>query len=457
MLDQCPHSTVCLPASKVPRVVVIGAGFAGINLVKKLRDQPVQVVLLDKNNFHQFQPLLYQVAIAGLEPDSIVTPVRKLFQQYKNLIYRMAEVQRIEPEKRRVVTSIGWVHYDYLVVATGSSTNYYGLKQLEQNSVGLKDIRDALDIRNWVLQNLEKATITCDQQEKEALTNFVIVGGGPAGVEMAGALAEFRRYLLHKDYPEIAVEWMKIYMVEAADRLLSVMSAEASAHALGVLKKLNVEVLFNTAVKGYDGSTVKLSEDKTLSAKMLVWTAGVQGEPPTGLAGEAVGRGNRLQVDGFNQVQGYSNIFAIGDVAAMISEDTPKGHPMLAPVAIQQGKLLAENLLNLIQHGAFKEPFHYHDKGSMATIGKHDAVAQIGKSTWKGWLAWAMWSTVHLLSITGFKNKFMVGMNWVMRYLSYEKANRLIIRKFEPKGSLKGNRKEWRTAVQNPDSIITKN
>lgn len=437
MLNQCPHSTVCLPATELPRVVVIGAGFAGINLIKKLRNQPVQIVLLDKNNFHQFQPLLYQVAIAGLEPDSIVSPIRKLFQGYKNLIFRMAEVERVEPKTHRVFTSIGWVSYDYLVIATGSSTNYYGLQQVEQNSVGLKDIRDALDIRSWVLQNLEAAAITCDQQEKDALTNFVIVGGGPAGVELAGALAEFKRYLLHKDYPEITADWMKIYLVEAVGRLLPMMSDGASAHALEVLKKLSVEVLLNTAVKGYDGTTVTLGNGEKLQAKMLVWTAGVQGEAPGGLPEGVIVKGNRLKVDGYNRVAGHGNIFAIGDVAAMISEDTPKGHPMLAQVAIQQGRLLAENLLHHIRHGAFEKTFRYHDKGSMATIGKRNAVAEIGKSKWKGWFAWLLWSTVHLFSITGFRNRLMVGINWMTRYLTYEKANRLIIRKYKPAGGSK--------------------
>lgn len=440
MLNQCPHSTVCLPATELPRVVVIGAGFAGINLIKKLRNQPVQIVLLDKNNFHQFQPLLYQVAIAGLEPDSIVSPIRKLFQGYKNLIFRMAEVERVEPKTHRVFTSIGWVSYDYLVIATGSSTNYYGLQQVEQNSVGLKDIRDALDIRSWVLQNLEAAAITCDQQEKDALTNFVIVGGGPAGVELAGALAEFKRYLLHKDYPEITADWMKIYLVEAVGRLLPMMSDGASAHALEVLKKLSVEVLLNTAVKGYDGTTVTLGNGEKLQAKMLVWTAGVQGEAPGGLPEGVIVKGNRLKVDGYNRVAGHGNIFAIGDVAAMISEDTPKGHPMLAQVAIQQGRLLAENLLHHIRHGAFEKTFRYHDKGSMATIGKRNAVAEIGKSKWKGWFAWLLWSTVHLFSITGFRNRLMVGINWMTRYLTYEKANRLIIRKFKPLGTLMKDR-----------------
>ncbi len=433
MTDHNPYQPICLPASKYPKVVVIGAGFAGINLIKKLRNKRVQVILLDKNNFHQFQPLLYQVAIAGLEPDSIISPIRKLFQGYRNLNFRMAEVLEIEPENQRVVTNIGWVPYDYLVIATGSTSNYYGLNQIENNSVGLKDIRDALDIRSWVLQNLEKAVITCDIKEKDALTNFVIVGGGPAGVELAGALAEFKRYLLHKDYPEIAREWMKIYLLEAGDRLLASMSEKSSAHAFEVLKKLNVEVMLGTAVTNYDGHTAALGNGKTLFAETLIWTAGVKGNYPSGLAANDTAKGNRLKVDGYNRVAGSENVFAIGDVAAMISSDNPNGHPMLAPVAIQQGDLLAKNLLELIAKGSYKKTFQYRDKGSMATIGKNRAVVEIGKTKLKGWLAWVMWSTVHLFSITGFKNRFMVGINWMMRYMTYEKANRLILRKFERK------------------------
>jgi NADH dehydrogenase len=423
-----------MPDSSLPVVVVIGAGFAGINLIKKLRNKPVQIILLDKNNFHQFQPLLYQVAIAGLEPDSIVSPIRKLFQGYKNLAFRMAEVLKIEQENQRIVTNIGWLPYDYLVIATGSTSNYYGLNQIEKNSVGLKDIRDALDIRSWVLQNLEEAVITCNLKEKDALTNFVIVGGGPAGVELAGALAEFKRYLLHKDYPEIAKEWMKIYLLEAADRLLPVMSEKSSTHAFEVLKRLDVEVLLNTALKNYDGNTVALGSGDTISAKTLIWTAGVQGNYPSGLTDSDIVKGNRLKVDTYNQVEGFKNIFAIGDVAAMISEEYPNGHPMLAPVAIQQGNLLAKNLIHLVAKGNLQKPFQYRDKGSMATIGKNRAVAEFGKTKLTGWLAWVMWSTVHLFSITGFKNRLMVGINWMIRYLTYEKANRLIIRRFENKG-----------------------
>lgn len=432
-----PHKSICLPKTKLPRVVIIGSGFAGINLIKSLRNKEVEIVLLDKNNFHQFQPLLYQVAIAGLEPDSIVSPIRKLFQGYINLIFRMAEVVEINPESKMVITNIGCLSYDYLVIASGSISNYFGLSQIEENSVGLKDIRDALDIRSWVLQNLEEAVITCDLKEKDALTNFIIVGGGPAGVELAGALAEFKRYLLHKDYPEIAKEWMKIYLFEASDNLLSSMSEKSSRCALEVLKKLDVQVLLHTTVLSYDGEKVSLKDKDPIFAKSLIWTAGVQGNYPEGMKKIRLIKGNRIKVDAYNRVEGYENIFAIGDVAAMVSDEYPDGYPMLAPVAIQQGHLLAKNLLSIIKTGQFLKPFHYDDKGSMATIGKNKAVAEIGKTKITGWMAWVMWSTVHLISITGFKNKLMVGINWMVRYFTYEKANRLIIRPFRNKTTMK--------------------
>ena len=426
---------ICLPASDLPRIVVIGAGFAGINIIKNLKNKKVDVVLLDKNNFHQFQPLLYQVAISGLAPDSIVFPIRKFFHRYENFHFRMAEVLEIEPESQRIITDIGWLSYDYLVIATGSVSNYYGLNQIKKKSLGLKNIRDALNVRSWILQNLEKAVISCDVKEKDALTNFVIVGGGPAGVELAGALAEFKRYLLQKDYPEIVKGWMKIYLLEAGERLLPTMDEESSSHAYDVLQKINVEVILQTAVNNYDGTTVVLNNGNTITAKTMVWTAGVKGNCPSGIDNIAPAKNNRISVDKYNKVRTFDAIYAIGDVASMISDEYPTGHPMLAPVAIQQGTLLAKNLLHLIEKGYYKKTFKYKDKGSMATIGKNKAVAQFGKMKLQGGFAWVLWSTVHLFSITGFKNRFVVGINWMIHYFSYEKANRLIIRKFEPKSN----------------------
>lgn len=426
----------CVPENDYPKIVVIGAGFAGINFIKELKDKPVQVILIDKNNYHQFQPLLYQVAISGLEPDSVVSPIRKLFKSCINMIYRMADVEKIDTLNNCVYTDIGHINYDYLVIATGSSTNYYGSLNIEKYGIGLKSINDAINIRSWMLQNLELAVEGCNIGEKEALTKFVIVGGGPAGVEMAGALAEFKKYLLSNDYPEIAYESMKIYLIQSADRILPAMSEKASRHALKVLKNLDIEVLLNTRVTDYDGeiSTIitENGEEKIL-ANNLIWTAGVKGNIIEGINEKTIVQGNRIKVNQYSQVEGLENVFAIGDISAMISDTNLKGHPMVAQVAIQQGKLLAKNILSKINKGEFNRSFSYLDKGSMATIGKRDAVADLKIVFLNGRIGWLVWSFIHLISITGFKNKFKVAFNWMMKYLSYEKANQLIIRKYSRK------------------------
>lgn len=422
-----------MPENDFPKIVVIGAGFAGINFIKKLDGKPVQVILIDQNNYHQFQPLLYQVAISGLEPDSVVSPIRKLFKSCVNMIYRMAKVENIDTENSYVYTNIGCVKYDYLVIATGSSTNYYGSKNIETNSIGLKSINDAINIRSWMLQNLEHAVEGCNIEEKLALTKFVIVGGGPAGVEMAGALAEFKKYLLSNDYPEIEYNAMKICLIQSADRVLPTMSEKASKHALKVLKNLDIEVLLNSRVTDYDGEKITVfseNEEKIIIAQTLIWAAGVKGNILKGINENTIVSGSRIKVNQFNQVDGLENVFAIGDVAAMVTNKNPHGHPMVAQVAIQQGKTLANNILFKIKNGAFKIPFLYVDKGSMATIGKKDAVADLKIAFLNGRIGWLLWSFIHLISITGFKNKFKVAINWMFKYLSYEKANQLIIRKY---------------------------
>ena len=428
--------SICLPESKLPRIVIIGGGFAGLALVEKLKHKEVQVVLFDKNNFHQFQPLLYQVATSALEPDSIVFPFRKQINGYKNVLFRMAEVEEIQPSSNKVMTNKGTVHYDYLVLATGTTTNFFGMDNVENNSLGMKDIRDSLNIRHMMLQNLEQAAITCNDKERDALTNFVIVGGGPAGVEMAGALAEFCKYILPKDYPEYPSSIMNIYLVEANNELLSTMSNKASSKTLKYLKDLNVKVLFNEAVSDYDGSHVTTKSGKTILAKNLIWTAGVKGQFPKGIDEEHVVRGNRIKTDPYLKLEGTNNIFAIGDIAALISEHTPKGHPQVAQTAIQQGKYLGNLLLNIIKDKPVI-PFEYKDKGSLATVGKRRAVADLGKLKFAGYFAWLIWSIVHLMSISGFRNRLMVGFNWVVSYFSYEKSNRLIIRDFKPKTNTK--------------------
>jgi len=425
-------NSICLPDSNLPCVVVIGGGFAGLALVEKLKHKDVQVVLFDKNNFHQFQPLFYQVATSALEPDSIVFPFRKQFKGYKNVVFRLAEVEKIQPSSNTLITSKGKIHYDYLVLATGTTTNFFGMDSVAQNSLGMKDIRDSLNIRHMMLQNLEQAAITCDDEERDALTNFVIVGGGPAGVEMAGALAEFCKYILPKDYPEYPSSIMNIYLIEAIDELLSTMSDKASSKTLTYLKDLNVKVLFNELVSDYDGSEVSTKSGKKILAKNLIWTAGVKGQFPKGIDEKHVVKGNRLKTDSFLKVEGYKNIFAMGDIAAMITTDTPKGHPQVAQTAIQQGKYLGETILNRLRNKPIK-PFQYKDKGSLATVGKRKAVADLAKFKFTGYFAWLLWSIVHLMSISGFRNKLMVGFNWVVSYFTYEKSNRLIIRNFKQK------------------------
>jgi|TARA_Y100000589_G_scaffold326976_1_gene367888 NADH dehydrogenase len=438
---------ICLPDTHWPRVVIVGGGFAGLALVEKLKHKEVQVVLFDKNNFHQFQPLLYQVATSALEPDSIVFPFRKQFNGYKNVVFRLAEVEEIQPSSNVVKTNKGNIHYDYLVLATGTTTNFFGMNTVEENSLGMKDIRDSLNIRHMMLQNLEQAAITCDDEERDALTNFVIVGGGPAGVEMAGALAEFCKYILPKDYPEYSSSIMNIYLIEAGKELLSTMSNKASSKTLRYLEDLNVKVLLNESVTNYDGNKVSTKSGKTFLAKNLIWTAGVKGQFPEGIDAKHVVRGNRLKTDPFLMVEGYENIFAIGDIAAVITENTPKGHPQVAQTAIQQGKYLGKVLLKLMKNEGVK-PFEYKDKGALATVGKRKAVADLGKFKFGGYFTWLLWSIVHLMSISGFRNRLMVGFNWAVSYFTYEKSNRLIIRNFS-KASNSKSIANSQTAVKN--------
>lgn len=421
--------------NNLPRVVIIGAGFAGMNLVKVLEKKPVQLVLLDQNNHHQFQPLLYQVAIGGLEPDSVVSPVRKLFKSCSNMIFRMATVESVDSENRRVITNLGFVKYDYLVIATGSSTNFYGLKNIEDNSIGLKSINDAINLRSWILQNLEKSIDGISEEEKQKLIKFVVVGGGPAGVEMAGALAEFKKYLLANDYPEINSDYMKIYLVQSGDRVLPTMSERSSTHAMKTLQKLGVEVVLNARVNDYDGQHLQyIGPDgtKQILTGVIIWTAGVKGNTLEGFNPGTIIAGNRITVNEYSQVKGYKNIFAVGDIAFMSTPSFPAGHPMVAQVAIQQGKNLGRNIVSLVKTGELASKFRYRDKGSMAIIGKKDAVADIKSIFFNGKFGWLIWSVIHLISLTGFKNKVAVAVNWAVKYFTYDKANQLIIRKYAP-------------------------
>ncbi|NOX46965.1 MAG: NAD(P)/FAD-dependent oxidoreductase [Chlorobi bacterium] len=428
---------ICVPDTTLPRVVVVGGGFAGLSFVKRLKNKPVQLILIDKGNHHQFLPLLYQVATSGIEPDSIVFPFRKLFRGYKNLLYRMAEVKRVDVRMKKVETDIGEIDYDYLVLATGSVTNFFGNSEIAEMGLGLKSVTDALDIRSHLLQNLEKAAISCIEAEKESLGSVVVVGGGPAGVEMAGALAEFKKYVLPEDYPELKNTNMNVYLVEASDGLLGVMPERLSQNTLKYLKRMGVKVLLDTVVESYDGEIVKLGNSGKIHASALIWTAGIKGVAPSGFEND-VNKQGRIVVNNLNGLIGFDDVYAIGDVAFMETRKYPKGHPMVAQVAIQQGRKLADNLLAMI-NGKHVTGFGYKDKGSMATIGKKKAVANIYNLNVSGFAAWLIWSFIHLMSIVGVRNRMLIGFNWMWSYLSYDKGDRVIIRKYEPGTKMKYN------------------
>jgi NADH dehydrogenase len=417
-----------------PRVVIIGGGFAGSQLAKALRKVDVQVVLVDKHNHHTFQPLLYQVATAGLEADSIIHPFRKGFENQKNFYFRMGEVEFIDTERKVVETSIGSISYDYLVIATGAITNYYGNEQIKQYAIPIKSIEDALLLRNKILANFEQALLTEDEEELNSLMDYVVVGGGPTGVEVAGALAELKKHIFPKDYKELDFVKMDIHLIEGTPRLLNGMSEEASQKAIEFLKEFGVQVWTNCCVKSYDGYTVGLDNGKKLITKSLIWAAGVIGAPIEGIRKESIVKGRRLKVDQYNRIDGYENIFAIGDVAAMLTEDTPKGHPMMAPPAMQQGQLLGENLQNLLKGKPLKA-FKYIDRGSMATIGRNKAVVDLKAFKTQGFFAWLIWMFVHLISIIGYRNRLVVFTNWLWSYVSYDKGLRLIVGKSENKVS----------------------
>lgn len=418
-----------LPSSQYPRIVVVGGGFGGINFIKSMADAPFQIVLLDQNNFHQFQPLLYQVATCGLEPDGIIFPLRKLFEHQDNVCFRMTSVKSICPQEKQITTVSGTIRYDHLIIATGSVSNFFGNEELAARSIGMKDIREALNIRSLVLENLEAAAISSDPEEREALTNFVVVGGGPAGVETVGALAEFKRYILNKDYPDIDIDVMKVYLVQSGGQLLKGMSNDASASAYDDLKKMGAEIILNNRVKSYDGTIIKTNKGLELKSRAMIWTAGVQGALPEGIHPSAIAPGRRIKVDHFSQVEGMPGVFAIGDIAWMPTSDSPAGHPMVATAAIQQGSHLADNFRRQ-QSGEAMKPFRYFDKGSLATIGKRRAVADVGKHHLHGFLAWLIWCFVHIFYLIGFRNKLLVFTNWLMSYMTYEKGNRFIVRRF---------------------------
>ena len=412
------------------KIVIIGGGFGGIELAKKLRDQNVEVTILDKHNYHTFQPLLYQVATGGLEADSIAFPIRKIFKGQKNLTFRVTEVEKVIPEENKLLTTIGEITYDHLVIATGSTSNFFGQAEIEQNAMPMKSIPEALNLRSLILQNLEAALIAKDKETEAKLLNFVIVGGGPTGVETAGAIAELKKHVLKNDYPELDIHHVNIYLIEGSPELLGPMSKQSQVKSQEFLEELGVTVYTNSRVQSYDGNLLTLVDGRTILAATVIWSAGVKAVVIDGLNPECTVRGNRLKVDSINKVDCYQNIYAIGDVAAMITDETPNGHPGVAPVAIQQGKLLAKNLINII-NGKPTERFRYFDKGAMATVGRNRAVVDINKIHFQGIFAWFTWMFVHLMTLVGFRNKLVVFVNWVWSYFSYDRGTRLIIRPFQ--------------------------
>ncbi|MDR2954673.1 MAG: NAD(P)/FAD-dependent oxidoreductase [Prevotella sp.] len=413
-------------AHELKRVVIIGGGFAGLELAKKLDKKLYQVVLIDKNNYYQFQPLFYQVATGGLEPSSISYPHRKNFQKNKNFHFRMCEAMSVDPETKTIKTSIGNITYDYLAIATGCDTNYFGNDNLKESTFALKSVSESLLLRNRILLSFEEASIVNNEDEIREILSFVIVGGGATGVELAGALADMRKSILPKDYPEVDFNRMEIHLVDASPRLLSGMSEKASEKAAETLRDRGVIIYHDKFVKSYDKPFVEISDGTRLRSRNVFWVAGVKPNSLQGLSENAYNRG-RLAVNEYNQAQGYDNIFGIGDTSLLISADSPKGHPQVAQVALQMAKQVAKNLNNKSK-GKTWEVFKYKDKGSLATIGRNAAVADLGKFHFGGWFAWWIWLWVHILSIVGMRNKVSVFIDWVWSYLNYDVSLRLYIR-----------------------------
>lgn len=416
----------------MPRLVIVGGGFGGLQLAKKLPRGKFQVVLIDRHNYHTFQPLLYQVATAGLEPDSIAYPLRKIFQKIPNFYFRMTEVERIIPEEKCVIAPIGRLEYDHLVLATGTVTNFFGNEQVAKLAMGMKSVPEALNIRSLLLENFEAALLTDDLKERESLMNVVIVGAGPTGVELSGAIAELRAHILPTDYPDLDFRRMSIHLVEGLDRVLPGFSEESSRKAKKYLENLGVQVWLNNMVTDYDGRTITTSK-KPMLTQTLVWAAGVKCSPPLGIPADSFVKGNRLKVNEYSEVVGIDGLYAIGDAAFMSTTDYPKGHPQVAQPAIQQGEHLAGNLVRKLD-GKKLKPFKYHDKGSLATVGRTRAVADLPHWKSQGTLAWFIWMFVHLITLVGFRNKMVVFFNWTYNFFNYNRDIRLIIRPFKKIG-----------------------
>jgi len=422
-----------IPQTNQKKVIIIGAGFGGLQLAQHLADDSdFQIVLIDKNNYHQFQPLFYQVATAGLEPSAISFPLRLAFHNHPNVHVRVASVTKILTESNTIETDLGELQYDYLVLAIGADTNFFGNKNIQEKALPMKSVGEALGLRNRLLENFEKALVSDNQEDRVGLMNVVVVGGGPTGVEVSGTLAEMKIHVLPKDYPELDFDLMQIHIIESGAELLGPMSKNAQIKSKEYLEQLGVNVRLGTRVTDFDGKYVYINDGTTIRTNNLVWAAGVKANAIEGINPEVLVRGGRMKVNRYNQVEGYENIFALGDVAFMTEDKYPNGHPQVAQPAIQQGKLLAKNLRKLIRGNALTE-FFYKDLGSMATVGRNLAVVDLPFWRFQGFFAWLTWMFVHLIAIVGVKNRLLIFINWLWNYVTYDQSLRLIIRAKSPK------------------------
>lgn len=418
------------------RVVIVGGGLGGLRLAEDLYGSGMQVVLIDKNNFHQFPPLIYQIASAGIDPSSISFPFRQIFRKRKDFYFRMAEARMVDTEKKILQTSIGKIDYDYLVLAAGATTNFFGNKNIEEWAIPMKTVPEAMGLRNALLSNFERALTCATEEERQELLNVVIVGGGATGVEIAGALAEMRRYVIPYDYPDMDSSLMHIYLIEAGDRLLAGLSQESSQKAYEFLKSMGVDIQFGKMVTDYRDHKVVMKDGTEIPTRTFLWVSGIRANAMPGIDESHLGRGFRFKVDEYNRIPGVEDVFAIGDQCLQTSDAAyPNGHPQVAQVAIQQAKNLAKNL-KLINQGADSSEltaFRYKNLGSMATIGRNKAVVEIGKFHSQGFFAWVLWLIVHLRSILGVKNKMMVLLNWLWKYVSYNDSIRMITYATKPR------------------------
>jgi len=407
------------------KLVIIGAGFAGLQLAKRLKGTGYDIVLIDQFNFHQFQPLFYQVATARLEPSSVSFPLRKVFQNERHVHVRVTRVQEVDTTSKTVITDDGNFDYDLLVIATGCTNNFFGNKNFEKYSFTMKSTNEAITLRNRILLNFEDA-LSATPEEEEEIMNIVIAGGGPTGVELAGALAEMKKYVLPRDYPDMDFSRLKIYLVEGGPSTLGVMSEASQKKSQQYLRDLGVEVRLNTLAEDYDGHTLKLKNGTTIKTRTLIWAAGIRGNIPNGIPEEVIVRGGRIKTDEFNKMLGSESIFVLGDVAYMETKEFPKGHPQLANVAINQAKTLAANFKRLL-NGHAMEKFTYKSPGTMATVGKHKAVVDLPKFSFQGRLAWFTWMFLHLMLILSVRNKFFIFLNWAISYFTNDTTLRLIL------------------------------